>query len=113
MKRRAEERMDHLDQGGGADNRVEWITPPSVYGCKVMVQEPIGAIEPLVSCTVMVTFLLGLALMTQMIMVPSDQGRVEDVLRDPLQELCIHHCGVLRRDNDSVEVRSHGCEDGA
>jgi hypothetical protein len=41
-----------------------------------MVKEPIGDIEPLLSFTVMVTFVLGLALMTQMIMVPSDQERV-------------------------------------
>jgi hypothetical protein len=37
-----------------------------------MLKEPIGDIEPPLSFTVMVPFLPGLALMTQMIMVPSD-----------------------------------------
>ena len=105
--------MAHLDPGGGADNRVELIKHQRLYGLKGMVKEPIGAIEPLLSCTVMVTFVLGLALRTQMIMVPRDQERVSDVLRDPLQELCLHHVGLLIRDNDSSEVRSNGCEDCA
>jgi hypothetical protein len=109
LKRRPDEPLDHLDQRGGADNRVELIKHHGLEGRKVLRKEPIGDIEPLGSCAVMGTFVLGLALMTQMIMVPSDEERVSDVLRHPLQELGIQHCGVLIRPNAIVKVSANGC----
>ena len=72
LERGPAESMDHLDQRGGAEHRVALLKHQGLSGLKVMRKEPIGAIEPPGSFTGMGPFLPGLALMTQMIMVPSD-----------------------------------------
>ena len=112
LERGPAESIDHLDQRGGAEHRVALLKHHGLSGLKVMRKEPIGAIEPPGSFTGMGPFLPGWAWMTQMLRVPSDHACLSDLRRPPLQERCRPQCGWLLRDNASVEVRSHGCEEG-
>jgi len=49
--------------------------------------------------------------MTQMIMVPSENQRRQDLLRNLSKALGIHHFGLLIRDDDIVKMRLHGLKD--
>jgi len=52
-----------------------------------MLKEPIGDIEPLLLLKVMGTLLFALRLRTQMLMVPSENQRRQDLLRNLSKEL--------------------------
>jgi hypothetical protein len=73
---RPDEPIDHLDQRGGADNRVELLKHPGLYGLKVVLKEPIGDSEPLLALTVVVMLVLAVRLMPQMMMVPGENQRI-------------------------------------
>src|SRR6516162_482441 len=76
-----------------------------------MLKEPIGDIEPLLLLKVMGTLLFALRLRTQMLMVPSENQRRQDLLRNLSKELGIHHFGLLIRDDDIVKMRLNGVKD--
>jgi hypothetical protein len=99
MEKRPDERIDHLDQRRGADNRVKLVKPQCLERCNVQVKKPIGAIEPWLSLKGMVMLLLALRLMTQMMMVPSEHQCLSDLLRHLSKELGINHCGLLITQN--------------
>src|SRR2546422_5964003 len=111
MEIRPDERIDHLDQRRGADNRVKLVKHQCFERCNVQVKQPIGAIEPLLSLKVMVMLLLALRLMTQMMMVPSENQCIEDLLRNLSKELGINHFGLLIRDDDIVKMSLKGFKD--
>jgi len=76
-----------------------------------MLKEPIGAIEPLLWFKVMVTRLFALRWMPQMMMVPSENQRRQDLLRNLSKELGIQHFGLVVRDDDIIKVRWKGLKD--
>jgi hypothetical protein len=80
MEIRAEERIDHLDQRGGPDNRVELVKHQHVEGVKGVTKETVSARQAERSFSLMVALLIRPRLGASMIRVPGQHEEIEGLL---------------------------------
>ena len=100
--------MNHLDQRRGSYNRVELVKHQGFERCKRVTKETFGTSQPCVSFPLLGTFLLGLGWIAAMIVVPSQNKRISDMLRHDVKELCMHCFSLLKRDSDVIKMRLKG-----
>ena len=93
----AYERIDHLDQRGGPDNRVELVAHQRIERLKGVAKKTVGTCQPEVSFSLMVAPLLGPRLIAAMIMVPGQHEEISGIVRHHSMEFNGDRFDVLKR----------------
>ena len=76
--------------------------------CKLILKKTFGNIQPLLALMLMVAFLLGLRLVGEMRMVPSQDQCISSLLRDKIKKCDMERFGLFKRDQDIVKMGAKG-----
>ena len=71
MKGRSDECLDQFDQRRSLNNGIQFLKHHRLKRCKLIIKEPFGKIQPLLTLVLMVALLLGRRLVGEMLVVPS------------------------------------------
>jgi len=112
IKIRPNERIDHLDERGGPDNRVELVEHQGFQGIKLVANEPFGAGQSERAFSVMIALGMCRRLIGEMLMVPREHEKLADLVRHDGPEFRINGFGVGKRDDKVIEMRADGREGG-
>ena len=106
------EPIDHLDERGSPDNRVELVEHQGFEGVKLVANEPFGAGQPELLFSLMSPLLLRWRLVDEMLMVPRQHEKLASLVRHDGSEFRINGFGLGKRDDNVIEMRAEGCEGG-
>ena len=104
------EPIDHLDERGSPDKRVELVEPQGFEGVKLVANQPFGAGQPEGSFSLMSPLLLRLRLVDEMLMVPRQHEKLASLVRHDGSECRINGFGLGKRDDKVIEMRAEGGE---
>lgn len=115
IARRPNERIDHLDERGGPDNRVELVEHQGFQGLTLVTHEPCGAGQPERAFAVMIALGRCRRLLGEMRMVPREHEKLADLVwhhgpafRINGFDLSKRHANVIERRADGLEGGGHG-----
>jgi len=112
IERGPNERIDHLDERGGPDNRVELVEHQGCKGITLVANEPCGACQPALAFSVMIALGRCGRLRGEMLMVPREDEKCEGLVRYDGPECRINGFGLGKRDDQVIERRTDGREGG-
>ena len=110
IERRAEERIDNLDQRGGSYNGVELVEHERFERVKRVAQETVSARQPEVSFSVMGPLLLRPRLVDEVIMVPGQHKEISGIVWSHDPEFISNGFDVFERDYYVIKMRANGLE---
>jgi len=112
LERGPHERLDHLDERGGPDNRVERVEHQGFEGVKLVANEPCGACQPARAFSVMIALGMCRRVVGEMLMVPREHEKLAGLVRHDGPEFRLNGFGLGKRDAKGSEVRADGLEGG-
>ena len=89
--------MDQFDQRRGLHNGIQFLKNHRFQRCKLMIKETFGNIQPLLALVLMVALVLGLRLVGEMLVVPSQHACISYLLRDKVKQFDMDGCGLFKR----------------
>src|SRR6266849_2715677 len=104
------EPIDHLDERGSPDNRVELVEHQGFEGVKLVAHEPFGTCQPERTFSLMRTLLLRWRLVDEMLVVPRQHEHLARLVRHDGPEFHINGFGLGKRDDKVIEMRADGLE---
>jgi hypothetical protein len=107
----SDEGMHHRDQRRGPDKGIARLKHPWLPWCKRPIEKTCGTMEPPVSLAVMRLLFRGVRWLRERRMLPREHQPIARLLRPHGQKWGRSRCHVRKRDDHSVEVRLHRCED--
>ena len=94
---RANQGVHHLDQRGGPHDGFELLENQRFERLEIITKETFGERQPLIPFRLMVTFLLGSGLMEEMVMMPGQNEKTQDIARNHFTELRINRLRLCKR----------------
>ena len=79
------------------NNGIQFLKYQRFKQCKLIIKEALGKIEPLLALVLMVALVLGLRLIGEMLVVPSQYSCISYLLRDQVKKFDMHGCGLCKR----------------
>src|SRR5438128_8727857 len=110
MQRGTKERIDHLDERRGPDNRVELVEHQRFEGVKGLVKESVGTRQPEVSFSLMRALLLRPRLRAYMILVPGQHEEIQGLVWYHHTECSSDGFGLFEGEQNVIDMMANGLE---
>jgi hypothetical protein len=111
MKGRADECMDQFDQRSRLKNGIQFLKNSRFKRCKLMIKEPCGTIQPLLTLVLMGALVLGRRLVGARLVVPSQHEGISYLLRDKVKKCARPGFGLCKRGEDLVKMGAQGVKE--
>jgi hypothetical protein len=105
---RSDEGIDQFDQRRGLNNGIQFLKNHRLKQCTLIIKETFSKIQPLLALVLMVALLLGMRVVGEMLVVPSQYECISYLLRYKGKQCDMQGFGLVKRGSDLVKMGTDG-----